>query len=55
MSRLLNDIGDFIKNREDLVQSDQPEREKTPANQEGPRNATQDDDTPMKTSEIQDI
>ncbi|KAJ5509404.1 hypothetical protein N7527_011547 [Penicillium freii] len=40
MSRLLNDIREFIKNQEGLVQSDQPEREKTPSNQEGPKNAT---------------
>ncbi|KAJ5400707.1 hypothetical protein N7465_011196 [Penicillium sp. CMV-2018d] len=31
---------EFIKNQEGLVQSNQPEREKTPSNQEGPKNAT---------------
>ncbi|OQD64586.1 hypothetical protein PENPOL_c007G09929 [Penicillium polonicum] len=40
MSRLLNDIREFIKNQKGLVQSDQPEREKIPSNQEGPKNAT---------------
>ncbi|KAJ5187501.1 hypothetical protein N7449_010495 [Penicillium cf. viridicatum] len=30
--RLLKDIGDFIKDQEDLLQYDQPEREKTPVN-----------------------
>ncbi|KAJ5617775.1 hypothetical protein N7537_002889 [Penicillium hordei] len=55
LTRLLKDIGDFINGQEDSVQSDQPEREKTPANQEGLKNDTQDDDTPVKISEMQDI
>lgn len=53
--RLLKDIGDFIKDQEDLLQYDQPEREKTPANQKGPKNDTQDDDTPVKASDMKDI
>lgn len=61
MSRLLKDIEEFLKGREDLVKNAQPEHEKTSANQEDPENANQDesngsevDDTPVKASGMED-
>ncbi|KGO75662.1 hypothetical protein PITC_030140 [Penicillium italicum] len=62
MSRLLKSIGNFLEDQEELTQSAQPEREQTSANIEDAENGSQDDkdeseddETPVKTSDMADV